>query len=377
MHREAPFFLIAHSVVFMPMRKNVIGYKMSPLGDHRFDHGGSAVAAAPCARPMLRFLLRRVTLIVPTFVGVTLLSFLLIHLVPGRPDRGAHGRARHRRPSGSPRLRHAVRPRPAAVAAVPRTTSRRCCTAISAPRSSRSEPVWHEFLALFPATVELSVCAILFALVVGLPLGVIAAVRRGSAFDYGLMGMSRHRRLHADLLVGADADPGVLRRARLDAGVGPHQRRVSTSQPWTGFMLIDCWFSDDAGALRSASQHLILPTIVLGTIPLAVIARMTRSAMLEVLREDYIRTARAKGLARAARRRRARAAQRADPGGHGDRPAGRHAARRRHPDRDDLLLARRRPLAGREHPAARLSGAAGRHAAGRDAWSCWSISASI
>ena len=61
-------------------------------------------------------------------------------------------------------------------------------------------------------------------------------------------------------------------------------------------MLIDAWFSDDPGAVRSALSHLILPTIVLGTIPLATIARMTRSAMLEVLGEDYIRTARAKGL---------------------------------------------------------------------------------
>ncbi len=61
-------------------------------------------------------------------------------------------------------------------------------------------------------------------------------------------------------------------------------------------MLIDCWYSDDAGACVSAASHLILPTIVLGTMPLAVVARMTRSAMLEVLGEDYIRTARAKGL---------------------------------------------------------------------------------
>jgi len=61
-------------------------------------------------------------------------------------------------------------------------------------------------------------------------------------------------------------------------------------------MLIDAWFSDDQGAVVSALSHLILPTIVLGTIPLATVARMTRSSMLEVLGEDYIRTARAKGL---------------------------------------------------------------------------------
>ena len=67
-------------------------------------------------------------------------------------------------------------------------------------------------------------------------------------------------------------------------------------EPTTGFLLIDSWMSDDSGAFASALSHLVLPTIVLGTQPLAVIARMTRSAMLEVLGEDYIRTARAKGL---------------------------------------------------------------------------------
>jgi dipeptide transport system permease protein len=67
-------------------------------------------------------------------------------------------------------------------------------------------------------------------------------------------------------------------------------------EPWSGFMLIDSWWSDDPGAFGSAVAHLILPTIVLGTIPLATIARMTRSSMLEVLGEDFVRTARAKGL---------------------------------------------------------------------------------
>ena len=114
-------------------------------------------------------------------------------------------------------------------------------------------------------------------------------------------------------------------------GWTPVSGRISDAmfvEPVTGFMLIDCWYSDDAGACTSAASHLILPTMVLGTVPLAVVARMTRSAMLEVLNEDYIRTARAKGLV-AARGRRPRAAQRADPGGDRDRPAGRRCCRAR------------------------------------------------
>ena len=98
-------------------------------------------------------------------------------------------------------------------------------TAISAPPWSRGRAVWSEFATLFPATLELAVCAILFAdRVVGLPLGVIAAVRRGTAFDYGLMGIVRHRRLHADLLVGADDDP---RSSPSSLGWTPVSGRIS------------------------------------------------------------------------------------------------------------------------------------------------------
>ena len=100
-------------------------------------------------------------------------------------------------------------------------------------------------------------------------------------------------------------------------------------KPVTGFMLIDSLLSGQAGAFQSAVSHLILPTIVLATIPLAVIARQTRSAMLEVLGEDYVRTARSKGLPPWRVIGVHALAQRADPGRHHDRPADRRAAGRR------------------------------------------------
>ena len=157
------------------------------------------------------------------------------------------------------------------------------------------QTVWSEFLTLFPATIELAFCAIGFAVLIGIPLGVVAALRRGTPFDYGLMGAS---------VTGASMPIfwwGLMMILVFSVGFGwtPVSGRVSDMyfvEPWSGFMLIDCWFSDDEGACRSTLSHLILPTIVLGTIPLANFARMTRSAMLEVLGEDYIRTARAKGL---------------------------------------------------------------------------------
>ena len=135
----------------------------------------------------------------------------------------------------------------------------------------------------------------IFAILIGLPAGVIAGVKRGTIFDHGVMGAS---------LTGYSMPIfwwGLLMILFFSVHLGwtPVSGRLSALL-WidtdTGFMLIDAFRSDEKGAFKSAVSHLILPSIVLGTIPLAVIARMTRSSMLEVLQEDYVRTAKAKGL---------------------------------------------------------------------------------
>jgi len=157
------------------------------------------------------------------------------------------------------------------------------------------ETVLLEFAALFPATVELAICAMLFALVLGLPAGILAAVRKNSVLDHGVMGVA---------LTGYSMPIfwwGLLLILlfSVELDLTPVSGRIGVAyfvEPVTGFMLIDTLLSDEPGAFVSALSHIVLPTIVLGTVPLAVIARMTRSAMLEVLGEDYIRTARAKGL---------------------------------------------------------------------------------
>jgi dipeptide transport system permease protein len=157
-------------------------------------------------------------------------------------------------------------------------------------------PVLEEFLTLFPATMELSLCAIILAVLVGLPAGMIAAVKRGSWFDHTVM---------ASALTGYSMPIfwwGLLLIIFFSGTLHwtPVSGRINLLfyfEPVTGFMLIDSLLSGQEGAFASAVSHLILPTIVLSTIPLAVIARQTRSAMLEVLGEDYVRTARAKGLA--------------------------------------------------------------------------------
>jgi dipeptide transport system permease protein len=152
-----------------------------------------------------------------------------------------------------------------------------------------------EFSQLFPATIELSGSAMLFAIVFGLPAGILAATRRGRFLDHTVMGLS---------LTGYSMPIfwwGLLLILFFSVYLGwtPVSGRIDVLYDFpsvTGFMLIDSLLSGQEGTFTSVLSHLVLPTIALGTIPLAVIARMTRSSMLEVLNEDYIRTAKAKGL---------------------------------------------------------------------------------
>ena len=241
---------------------------------------------------MLAFLLKRLGLVVPTFIGITLLVFALIRLLPGDPVEALSGER------GMDEARHARllkefgldRPLPVQYAdyvwkAVRGDLGNSTIT---------QEPVFKEFTARFPATIELSMCAMLFALVVGLPAGVLAAVKRNTVWDYSVMGAS---------LTGYSMPIfwwGLLLILTFSVWLGwaPVSGRIAIQYdiaPQTGFMLVDALLASDKGAFRSALSHLILPAVALGTIPLAVIARMTRSSMLEVLREDYVRTARAKG----------------------------------------------------------------------------------
>jgi len=242
---------------------------------------------------VLRFLARRVALIVPTFVGVTLLAFALIHAVPGDPIEirvGEHGIA----PERLAYFRHELgldQPLWKQFA----DYEWQVAHGDLGTSVNNHDSVWGEFTQLFPATAELCLSAMLFAVAFGVPMGIVAAVRRGSPVDYGLMGAA---------VTGASMPIfwwGLMAILVFSVALGwtPVSGRISDAfyiEPTTGFMLIDSLLSDDPGAFRSAASHLVLPTIVLGTIPLATIARMTRSSMLEVLNEDYIRTARAKGL---------------------------------------------------------------------------------
>jgi dipeptide transport system permease protein len=242
---------------------------------------------------MWRFLLARIGLLIPTFIGVSIIAFAFIRLLPGDPIMllaGERGMSEERYAELQQVYGY---DRPIVVQYLEYLWGLLhgdLGTSITTKR-----PVLDEFFTLFPATLELAFCAILFAVVLGIPAGVFAAVKRGTVVDQAIMSTA---------LVGYSMPIfwwGLLLIILFSGILGwtPVSGRISLLYffpPVTGFMLIDSLLSGQAGAFRSAVSHLVLPTIVLGTIPLAVIARQTRSAMLEVLSEDYVRTARAKGL---------------------------------------------------------------------------------
>ena len=241
---------------------------------------------------MFTFVLKRAGLVLPTFLGITLLVFSLIRLIPGDPVEALSGE-RGMTTERYERLMHEFGlDRPLPVQYLEYVW--RALQGDLGLSTITHEPVFAEFMARFPATIELSACALLLALVIGLPAGIIAATKRNTVWDYSVMGAS---------LTGFSMPIfwwGLLLILTFSVWLGwtPVSGRIAIQfdiPPVTGFMLIDSLLSSDKGAFKSALSHLILPSIALGTIPLAVIARMTRSSMLEVLREDYVRTARAKG----------------------------------------------------------------------------------
>ncbi len=244
---------------------------------------------------MFRFLLKRLALTVPTFVALMFVTFMMIRLVPGDPvevRRGERGIS----PERHAELLHEM--------GLDQPVWKQFGDYIWGLLHGdfgvsiiTKNPILHEFIQLFPATLELSICAMLLAIAVGVPAGVIAAARRGGVYDQSLMGLA---------LTGYSMPIfwwGLILILVMSnwLHLTPVSGRVDLIKFYypqvTGFMLIDSLLSGKPGAFGDAVRHLILPAIVLGTVPLAVIARMTRSSMLEVLEEDYVRTARAKGLA--------------------------------------------------------------------------------
>ena len=246
---------------------------------------------------MIPLLLRRIAALGPTLLALSLVVFLIVEMIPGDPARAILGERASAEALRVERARLGLDlPIHVRYGRFLRDLAR-----FDLGRSAANKrPIVAELRSYFPATVELTIAAMIFAVVLGLLAGVVAAGNRNTLLDYGVTLLA---------LVGVSMPIfwlGLMLQMqfqwmamRVGLGSWPTSARLDalfTVAPATGFLTVDALLAGDLPAFKSACQHLLLPAITLGTIPLSIIARMTRSSLLEVLSQDYIRTARAKGL---------------------------------------------------------------------------------
>lgn len=241
---------------------------------------------------MLRYFFKRVLTVIPVLLGVSFLVFGFIRMIPG--DVATTMLGERATPENVARVREQL--------GLNKPIHEQYLIFVgNALRGDlgrsvlRQEPVTQELIRRFPATIELALSAILIALVIGIPAGIISAIRRGSVFDAGSMllaltGVSMPVFWLGLMLIYLFAV--VLHLLPTGGRLGASQEFTAV----TNFLLLDSLLQGNLNVFFQALRHLILPAVALGSIPMAIIARMTRSAMLEVLSADYIRTAHAKGL---------------------------------------------------------------------------------
>ena len=243
---------------------------------------------------MARYIARRLLNLIPVLLGITLLVFVFLHLIPGDPAVVMAGE--RATPDQVAALREQLglnKPLPLQYLVFLGNLLRfNFGTSIIT-----GVPIAEEIRIRWPATFELSVAAMLVAVILGIPAGVLAAVRKNSAVDNltmsgSLLGVSLPVYWLGLLLVYLFAVNlhWLPPSGRLSIDAGFNFKSI------TSFYVLDALLQGNFRVLKDVLAHLVLPALTLGTIPLAILARITRSAMLEVLSQDYIRTARAKGL---------------------------------------------------------------------------------
>lgn len=238
------------------------------------------------------YITKRLLMLIPVLLGVSILSFLLIHLAPGDPARTMAGE------HASPQTINAIREKYGLDK--PITTQywiwlKRVLRGDMGRSIVSNEYVTKEILDRFPNTVELTLFSLMIAIIVGSFAGIISASKQYSALDYTTMGVALFGVSMPVFWLGIMLMMvfGVFLRW---LPIGGRINIIIPFQRITGLYLLDSLIKGNFAAFVSALRHLILPSIALATIPMATIARVTRSSMLEVLRQDYIRTERAKGL---------------------------------------------------------------------------------
>jgi peptide/nickel transport system permease protein len=241
---------------------------------------------------MLAHIIRRILLLFPTLLGISIIIFLMMHITPGDPAELLLGE-RATEPALEALREHLGLNEPLYVQYG--MFLKRLMKGDLGETIWTRQKVWIEVKQRFPATIELSIAAMLISSVLGVVLGIISATKQYSLLDYLSM---------LGALVGVSMPIFWLGLVlmlifSLHLGWFPMSGRLSVGidlDPITNFYILDALLTKNWAAFKDALWHITLPAFTLSTIPMAIVARMTRSSMLEVLRQDYIKTARAKGL---------------------------------------------------------------------------------
>jgi peptide/nickel transport system permease protein len=243
---------------------------------------------------MLAYILRRIMIMIPTLLGVSIIVFMMLHITPGDPAELLLGERATEQALNELR-EHLGLNEPLYVQYG--LFLKRLLQGDLGETIWTRQKVWIEVKQRFPATIELSVAALCISCVMGILFGIVSATRQYSVFDYLSM-------------IGALAGVSMpifwlglvfMLIFSLNLGWLPLSGRLSIGvdlEIITNFYILDAILTRNWVALRDVLWHIIMPAVTLSTIPMAIVARMTRSAMLEVLRQDYIKTAKAKGLSK-------------------------------------------------------------------------------
>ncbi len=233
---------------------------------------------------MLAYITRRILILIPTLLGVSVLVFLMLHLPPGERASGSalQGIRDHLGLDSPLHVQYGM-------------FLKRLLKGDLGETIRTRQKVWHEVKERFPATIELSIVALAISCFFGILFGIVSATRQSSVFDY----LSR-----VGALVGVSLPIFWLGLVfmlifSLELGWLPLSGRLSIGielRTITNFYTLDAVLTQNWAALGDALRHIIMPAVTLSTIPMAIVARMTRASMLAVLRQDYIKTAKAKGL---------------------------------------------------------------------------------
>ena len=241
---------------------------------------------------MRSYIGKRLLMIIPVLIGVSIITFVLVRLTPGDPARILAGEHANRETVEQIRQQWGL---DKSVAVQYGIWLEQAAKGNLGRSITTHEYVLAEILERFPSTIELTLIAMIIAIAVGVPAGIISATKQYSVFDYGSMFAALFGISMPVFWLGLM----LMFIFGLTLDLLPVAGRLSVNVPLerlTNFYVLDSIITGNWPALKDALQHLILPSVALATIPMAVIARMTRSSMLEVIRQDYIRTHRAKGL---------------------------------------------------------------------------------